>query len=632
MKNLIRNTLVRDFIGVAFCLMMSLALLMMYSGCSEDNSPINGAHGGAAEEQGVYALVGQAGDVYPRLLKSAEEEGKDSLKNEGSVFASKGTIVSVYELDSLTLDTTGRFFVDAVNNDSGYFKFDSLDLNSPYVLIVMQESCYTEDCRDRGLRYAYNDEFVKNENSHKYKRTLSAMVCLRDIEKVRVNSLTMAKIPLLRAYMAEGKTFAEANELAEREILENLGIYDNLGTFEDLSRDDSELFYVNELFRLDSADIRFQMGRLNIPLYFAPVEAFSVLGKSLEEYYLNSVKMIEYEIGYLARQDGLGRCSESRENETGAVKDALGNDIAVVCRSGKWTIGFKKIDHSKGSVTDKRDGKIYKTVTYNFGGNSQTWMAENLDFADAASCYHPEVHGEGCGAYGREYQWHDAMKIEDDSIKSYSVGAQGDTILLSKRCVDAYLNDSMFLASVKAVVDSCDTVLYGSENQEKGRIARSWAWNYMDYVTPTNQNSYQGICPDGWRIPSLDDWMTLLRNLGEQYGVDYSSVVPVLYDGEATGFGLKSYIYALGGGDGAEYFRVLIRRMGFYNYFVMADVLFYVMDFFNTWKVHEGFDLNFPSEMHMTIYKNENKEQVSELLQGALSDPYQKAAVRCIKN
>ena len=58
MKNFNRNTLVRDFIGAAFCLMMAFALLMMYSGCSEDNSPINGAHGGAAEEQG-FALVGQ---------------------------------------------------------------------------------------------------------------------------------------------------------------------------------------------------------------------------------------------------------------------------------------------------------------------------------------------------------------------------------------------------------------------------------------------------------------------------------------------------------------------------------------------------------------------------------------------
>jgi hypothetical protein len=46
---------------------MAFALLMIYSGCSEDSSPINGSHGGAAEEQG-FALVGQASDVYPKLL------------------------------------------------------------------------------------------------------------------------------------------------------------------------------------------------------------------------------------------------------------------------------------------------------------------------------------------------------------------------------------------------------------------------------------------------------------------------------------------------------------------------------------------------------------------------------------
>ena len=156
MKNLNRNTLARDFIETAFCLVMAFAILMMYSGCSEDNSPINGAHGGAAEEQGVYALAGRVGDLYPKLMQvrdSLESGSREHQTIENSIYAYKGAVVNVYELDSLTLEKTGRFFADTVDNDSGYFAFEQLTLSSPYVLIETLDSCYTMYCEERGLQY-----------------------------------------------------------------------------------------------------------------------------------------------------------------------------------------------------------------------------------------------------------------------------------------------------------------------------------------------------------------------------------------------------------------------------------------------------------------------------------------------
>ena len=38
MKKEIKNTLVYDFIGTAFCLVMAFALILMFSGCSNDES------------------------------------------------------------------------------------------------------------------------------------------------------------------------------------------------------------------------------------------------------------------------------------------------------------------------------------------------------------------------------------------------------------------------------------------------------------------------------------------------------------------------------------------------------------------------------------------------------------------
>ena len=401
----------------------------------------------------------------------------------------------------------------------------------------------------------------------------------------------------------------------------------------------SELDFVNELSQLDELDVRHYVETMGVFLSFMSPKEFSK-SEAMEQYYLNSMKMIAYDIGYLAHHDSLGRCTESRENEASKVKGRAG-DIAVVCRSGKWVMGFKAVEYSKGAMTDNRDGKTYKTVTYNFGGTSQTWMAENLDFTDTASlsidsslranlsgsiyCYREhylDKDEEGCGIYGHEYLWRAAMNIGENDIKSYSVSAQGDSLLVSKRCMAAYRN-LLPEDSATAVEDSCNAVLFG-ENDTEMFFTRTWTWNYTDFITSSNQNSYQGVCPDGWRIPTLEDWLALLRNLGEQYGVNFESVVPVLYDEAATGFGLNSVAKIMG----VEVDHVVVRGFSFYNYFVMADASYYKAEFFNMWEKFRGFNLSYPDRWHILLYKYNNQEE----LQSIGEDPYTSAAVRCIKN
>jgi uncharacterized protein (TIGR02145 family) len=632
MKNFIHNRLVHDFIGAAICLVMAFALFM-FAACSNDH-----VAGGVTEETRGYALTGRVGDVYPKLLKVADSTGGpvDSLKYDNSVFANKGSIIAIYELDSLTLDTTGRFFVDTVDNDSGRFEIKEMNLKSPYVLIK-EHTNPLEPVNVRGkLVYTYYN--------------YSAIVDLRNIQNVNVSSLTSAKVPLVQKYFAEGNSYAQASKMAEREILESFGIYEDLGSFEEMPEENSELYYVNKLAPMSKDEIQYDLETIGVTLAFASPKYFLMKGAAMERYYLNSMKMVGYEIGYLARLDSLGRCTESRENEAAEVKGFLNrNPVSVVCRSGKWTVGFKMIEHIKGSMTDNRDGKTYKTVTYNFGGTSQTWMAENLDFTDTTSlsidsslranllggvdCYRKDMNDSTCGIYGHEYLWRAAMNIGADDIKMYSVGPQQDSILVSKNCLDAYVNAYAVepnypeWGSVMDVADSCDALL-NRGNDSVNVPTRTWTWNYTDFITPANQNSYQGICPDGWRIPTLEDWMTLLQNLGEQYGVDYGNVVPVLYDETATGFGMNSFAKILG----VEVDHVIVQHFGLYNYFIMADASYYVAEFFNMWQYKSGFSLKFPDVWHVLVYKYNNPDQLTEWLQSNRAAPYEPGAVRCIKN
>ena len=74
MKKTIRNTLLRDFIGATFCLVMTFALLMMFSGCSED-SKSTGSLGGAEEETGIYAFKNLTGVA----MRVSYEGSSDSM-------------------------------------------------------------------------------------------------------------------------------------------------------------------------------------------------------------------------------------------------------------------------------------------------------------------------------------------------------------------------------------------------------------------------------------------------------------------------------------------------------------------------------------------------------------------------
>ena len=605
-----------------FVCKMAMLLAFVFAACSEDNSPVNSAHGGAAEEQGAYALIGRVGNVYPKLLVAV---------NENLMLAPKGSSITVYELDSLTFDTTGRSFVSSINDDEGRFVIDSLDFDSPYVLIEeivpARDTClYVSDWLlplvENQLRY---EKLEKQEqlqmqeqveepssNAQCFERTIKAkgfraVVDLRKKEKISVNSLTTAKVPLLQKYIAEGKTFAEASQMAERKILEDYGIYEDLGSFEKMFDDDSELSYVNELIRYTDSSAREMLVWKDVMGNYVSPKDF--MGNAqMKKYYQNMKKMIDYRIGFLAKVDGLGQCTEARENDMDYIEvPGFGNFVNVVCRSGKWTMGFKSVEYTKGSLVDNRDGRSYETVTYNWGGVVQTWMAEDLVYADSA---HPtcldyiDKSDAACRENGR-YIWLHAMDIGLDDVNMFWIRWQGGDTVSYQDCQKVF-----------AGVSDSTTSKFSPGTCMVGILGGHWDYEYANPVLRSNLSAHQGICPDGWRLPTSNDWRTLLQNLGEQYGVDYVKAAPVLYDEAATGFGLYSSYEGLVVDDEG---RVVVDQNGIFNdMFVVTDEHLSRVQFFGGYSSGIGFGFRMP--------ENPYKETNFNI------PPLNKLNVRCIKN
>ncbi|WP_407456153.1 fibrobacter succinogenes major paralogous domain-containing protein [Fibrobacter sp.] len=121
-------------------------------------------------------------------------------------------------------------------------------------------------------------------------------------------------------------------------------------------------------------------------------------------------------------------------------------------------------DIDYGSMTDERDGKVYKTVII----GTQVWMAENLNYYDAADlnvkekswCFGKSDNGDSttCDVSGRLYTWAAAM----DSVGAWSTNGKG--------CGDG--------------------------------------------KTCTLTATVQGVCPEGWHLPSFSEWYTLFTAVG----------------------------------------------------------------------------------------------------------------------
>ena len=169
------------------------------------------------------------------------------------------------------------------------------------------------------------------------------------------------------------------------------------------------------------------------------------------------------------------------------------NGRTYVCSDTAWRqenvynldkSSFFASDVVYGSLTDERDGQVYKTVKI----GAQVWMAENLNYADsledavlqggASFCY--DYDSDNCAVGGRFYRWAAAMGL----LPTYN-NSRADTTLLKR-------------------------------------------------------SNHRGLCPEGWHIPDTTEWNTLIATVGKGNASALKTTSAWLFDADSIGAATNS--------------------------------------------------------------------------------------------
>lgn len=412
----------------------------------------------------------------------------------------KGSAVTVQGIDCKTMKFTDEVFEGEVKNNMGEFVVEKVNLSTTCAVVAVTGE--------------YRSEMTGKKVSDKL--TLRALTNLKDRTHVNVNLLTNLEYERVMHYVAEkGKTFDEAKDLAETEVLAAFGMAGDTTEFEDLdifgtSDADATLLAISVLMQGD-ADVKTLTERMD---KFS--DSFAESGtwndddtkKAIIDWIANAVAKAVMD-SIRKNMENWGFANEVPDFETAV--DAFATNVSkeesndsVKTEGWSWDVPKEARFNPNikyDSMVDPRDKQAYKIVKIDVpdANYSQVWMAENLNYADSVKtpslkggnwCYNDDE--KNCKVSGRYYTWAAAI-------------------------------DSVALANDSKNPLNCG---YGK--------------------TCGINRGVQGICPDGWHLPTLHEWGLLSVALGNA-GVAGDSLKALTgwdYAGTADNNGVDAYGFA----------------------------------------------------------------------------------------
>ena len=495
----------------------AVLLALTLVACFEDSRSI--ADGGTAEERGLQAnnevpcdtacdtksnVAHNNYTVSGRAMRMADSSSDaspkpssfDSLSSMQGSFVPYGSVLRLSELDSLTLDTTGVIYFTRCTGTTGQFSFDSISLNSPYVLVELLPYIYNDaqwdlfingdssDIKDFSGMIHYGYDFYGDGYLN---RNYNVLVDLRTADDIGLNIMTRLEAARIKHLFKNGADFAAAKRQADQEVLEAVGIYNGTFNFDksDFAQDTNKVFIANIVY---DAIFRSRPIYSVATDYTAPsVNTFGETGtftaddsvkadllRYFHRWFLFDADYVDnsknsFMTGFFAAIYGLGECTIAREADTVETEGTEDQYLNLVCRSGAWVAEpgrykiLERVSFETGTMTDDRDGKTYKTVTYDIEGTPFTWMAENLTYSNDS--IHPAIG-------------------LDSSIYRLTQGRERFFTKYMNSLDSTYWNT--FFRYAEHDVIGADTII-----MEGGH--------------------FQSICPNGWHIPTHEEWSRLFR-------------------------------------------------------------------------------------------------------------------------
>ncbi len=499
-----QNTLLHDFVGPAFCLMMTVVPLVIFSGCSGDDGKSPLVHeGGYTEETASLENITVAGHALSLYVKAQEVESDDEESVaviSGSAYA-EGARVKFFGVDTATFEISEEPFAQAQSDNDGNFEVKDVSPESPFAVVEVTGNIALNVKNPGGMLSYYPDDSLAET-------TYRTVVDLRKTKDVKVNILTTLATGRVFNLAKSGLTFAEAKDSAETDVLHALGIRETLDAFDkvDYSKKSSSIFPVfimtsylfegslaavdlaaediaedgvwrtltyNRYLDQKHAEMMFHLLREPEFLVLLGLDSTDTLVAELaEKYFFNVVIKIAYR---------MGDCTESRQGES----FDHGYYVYVVCEDDYWRVREKELQKNLGTMTDERDGKEYKTFSFTYKDTTWTWFAENLNYAvDNSWCYGDDP--DNCETYGRLYSMWATFNVPRD------------TAFIAKEWAYLY-----------AIHQQDDDYKEFREDFEEARDRVFDAFDSADV---------QGVCPEGWHVATPDDWANLIDYAFDEIG------------------------------------------------------------------------------------------------------------------
>ena len=461
----------------------------------------------------LFALLGACGD-------SGTDKELDSPYSEKRTLSgfvqkgpfSKGSKISIQELEATTLLPVGDVTEGGVLNDEGTYSLEFSEFESPYALLTAVGT--------------YRDELTGEKS--KATVTLNALVDLTARKSANVNLLThLEYLRVLYLVREDGLNVAEAKMQAEREVLRAFGISGDFALAEDLNiysnGDGNAALLAISVIMLGGLE---KDGGSGLPFGLATknddgeensklAERITDFAEDLEsdgfwkngrtaanmadwavEQGLNGkfdsfrTQVVSYIDSFWWKVYGFDACDLKLEDAAWLNDNPYSTNRGVyfICKNGKW-IPERTVEDGKDTT-----GVADTTVVNDTTSIADTNSVADTTFVDTLSDFEKDIGGQRCTYFGRIVHG-----VVDTSNAYFCDGVKwklfdGDESARYYKLMDN--RDGRIYRYVKI-----DIQYWMAENLNYGDTAYSW-------------NEAKTACPAGWHLPSKEEWDYLFRSIG----------------------------------------------------------------------------------------------------------------------